>query len=105
MKKRITIILAILINVLLFAGCGGKPTETHKFDVDNIKHSKEIYVTETRYYEDKAEIRFNCSIEDCSLYVENQPNLVIEATKNIVTVYSDNPETVTSLIVKNGIGK
>lgn len=97
MKKRFLYLFAILLSILLTAGCG-KKLSSYSYDVKKIKHSDELYITKTVYYEDRVEISFNNhSLDNYSFYSENGSLTNKTVKGNKLIIYSDNPEAITSV--------
>lgn len=101
MKNKILVILAVIINVLLLSGCG--KTATYTYNVKNINHCDDLYVTKTTYYEDRVEIKFNtASLDGCSFYTSDDPYSKMETKYGTLIIYSDNPSKINSVQVHNG---
>ena len=97
MKKRFLYLFTILLSILLTAGCG-KKLSSYSYDVKKIKHSDELYITKTVYYEDRVEISFNNhSLDNYSFYSENGSLTSKTVKGNKLIIYSDNPEAITSV--------
>ena len=99
MKNKILVILTIIINVLLLAGCGKATTYT--YNVKDIKHYDNLYVTKTTYYKDRVEIKFKGtdSLDGCTFYTSDDPYSEKETKNNTLIIYSDNPSKINSVQV------
>ena len=63
MKNKIIVIFAVLINILFITGCQ-KNVTTYTYDVKNIKHCDSLYITKTKYYDDRVLPLFLNSVLD-----------------------------------------
>ena len=99
MKKKFLVFLAVIINVLFLAGCGKAATYT--YNVKDIKHYDNLYVTKTTYYKDRVEIKFKGtdSLDGCTFYTSDDPYSEKETKSNTLIIYSDNPSKINSVQV------
>lgn len=101
MKKKILVFLAVIINVLFLAGCGKAATYT--YNVKDIKHYDNLYVTKTTYYKDRVEIKFKgaSSLDRYTFYTGDDPYSEKETKYNTLIIYSDNPSKINSVQVRD----
>lgn len=101
MKKKFLVFLAVIINVLFLAGCGKAATYT--YNVKDIKHYDNLYVTKTTYYKDRVEIKFKgvSSLDGYSFYTGDDPYSEKETKYNTLIIYSDNPSKINSVQVRD----
>ncbi|MBP5528684.1 MAG: hypothetical protein J6X80_01415 [Lachnospiraceae bacterium] len=102
MKKRLLYFFTILLSIFFMAGCG-KKGNTYTYKLDEIKHNENFYVKKTVYYEDRVEITFNTSPDDCYIYSPDDSQAQKEVKGNKLIIYSDNPEAITSLVGNNSV--
>lgn len=102
MKKRLLYLFTILLSILFTAGCGNKGN-TYTYNLDEIKHNEFFYVKKTVYYEDRVEITFNTSPDDCYIYSPDDSQAQKEVKGKKLIIYSDNPEAITSLVGNNNV--
>lgn len=102
MKKRLLYLFTILLSILFTAGCGNKGN-TYTYNLDEIKHNEFFYVKKTVYYEDRVEITFNTSPDDCYIYSPDDSQAQKEVKGKKLIIYSDNPEAITSLVGNNSV--
>ena len=102
MKKSLLYLFTILLSIFFMAGCG-KKGNTYTYKLDEIKHNENFYVKKTVYYEDRVEITFNTSPDDCYIYSPDDSQAQKEVKGNKLIIYSDNPEAITSLVGNNSV--
>ena len=102
MKNRLLLIIAVLLNVLFIAGCG-KKLNTYTYNLKDIKHCDDLYITKTEYYDDRVEISFkskrnNFSLDKFNFYGDDVQGKEQETKNNTLIIYSDNAENINSVI-------
>jgi hypothetical protein len=98
MKNKLLLIFAVLLNILFIAGCG-KNVNTYTYDVKNINHCDALYITKTKYYDDRVEIsvKSDYSLENIH-FSTDAPNTGVKTKNKTVIIHSDNPENINSVI-------
>ena len=98
MKNRLFFILAVLLNILLIAGCG-KKINTYTYNVKDIKHCDSLYITKTVYYDDRVEITFKSeyNLDNFWFGVENLRDYEDELKNKTLIIYYDDPSAITSV--------
>ncbi len=101
MKNKIIVIFAVLINILFIAGCG-KNVTTYTYDVKNIKHCDSLYITKTKYYDDRVEITFNTKSLDSYSFNWNTSSTEFKKRGNTLIIYSDDPSAINYVQATSG---
>ena len=101
MKNKIIVIFAVLINILFIAGCQ-KNVTTYTYDVKNIKHCDSLYITKTKYYDDRVEITFNTKSLDGYNILWNTSSTEYKIRGNTLIIYSDDPSAINYVQASTG---
>ena len=98
MKNRLLLIFAVLLNILLIAGCG-KKINTYTYNIKDIKHCDSLYITKTEYYDDRVEITFKgeYNLDNFWFGVENVRDYEEEVKNKTLIIYYDDPSAITSV--------
>ncbi len=93
-----SVILLLLLGVIIIPNIGAK---TYKYNTDKIYHCDDLYITKTKYYKNKVKIYFNTGVDNQYVYMPDYSANVTYSSGRCVTIYSDNPESITSVNYSN----
>ncbi len=95
--------IIVILRIVFVTGFTEKHPVEYTYNLNQIAHCDSLYVTKTEYYDDRVEIQIESEIsEDHFKFASaDEPSAKTEAGDNVLILYSDNPESVTSLHISN----
>ncbi|MCR5799168.1 MAG: hypothetical protein K6G69_03755 [Lachnospiraceae bacterium] len=93
--------VCMILCALFMAGCSIKPENVYKYDTDDIRHEDNVYVTQTKYYDDRVEVFFNTKISSDGEHfdIDADDDAETEVKGKKLVIYTDDPKAVTSLYI------